>query len=137
MSSAAGGSDSCFLHLTNAGGDIRSIEVPRENCTSFPLRFMPLCLEFRIFKAYKHLLVEKQQSVSNLQMVLHLFPADFAEVGRDFAAFKTKGAKSAGHITGAPCSPGWLDSLKVSRMAIVSVAKTSKSGAPDLPLLNG
>lgn len=59
MSSAAGGSDSCFLHLTNAGGDIRSIEVPRENCTSFPLRFMPLCLEFRIFKAYKHLLVEK------------------------------------------------------------------------------
>ena len=109
MSSAAGGSDSCFLHLTNAGGDIRSIEVPRENCTSFPLRFIPLCLEFRIFKAYKHLLVEKQQSVSNLQMVLHLFPADFAEVGRDSAAFKTEGAKSAGHITGAPCSPGcWI-----------------------------
>lgn len=70
---------------------------------------MPLCLEFRILKAYKHLLVEKTTICEQFADGSPPVSCRLWKVGRDFAAFKTEGAKSAGHITGAPCSPGcWI-----------------------------
>ena len=79
-----------MLGMIRASGDTRSIVVPRENCTSFPFRFMPLCLEFRIFKAYKHLLVGKKQSVRSLQMVLHLFPLNFGRSAETLLPLKRR-----------------------------------------------
>ena len=91
-----------MLGMIRASGDTRSIVVPRENCTSFPFRFMPLCLEFRIFKAYKHLLVGKKTVCEKFADGSPPVSPKLWEVSRDFAAFKTEGAKSAGHIAGAP-----------------------------------